>query len=73
MVCEIKRRSFDDDEVGLRLYEKDDESNIKETEVETNIVKIILDIVHMQQIEEEEKKLLFNAILSLVSAVKNTK
>ena len=73
MVCEIKKRSLDDDEVGLTQYEKDDEENIKETEVESIIVKIILDIVDMQQIEEEEKRLLFNAILSLVCEVKNTK
>ena len=59
--------------MGLTQYEKDDEGNIKETEVESIIVKIILDIVDMQQIEEEEKRLLFNAILSLVCEVKNTK
>ena len=74
MVCEIKKRSLDDDdEVGLTQYEKEDEGNIKETKVESIIVKIILDIVDMQQIEEEEKRLLFNAILSLVCEVKNTK
>ena len=74
LVCEIKKRSLDDyDEVGLTQYEKDDEGNIKETKVESIIVKIILDIVDMQQIEEEEKRLLFNAILSLVCEVKNTK
>ena len=73
LVCEIKNGSLDyDDEVGLTHYEKDDEGNIKETKVESVIVKIILDIVDMQEIEEEEKRLLFNAILSLVCEVKNT-
>ena len=72
MVCQIKKRSLDD-EVGLTQYEKDDEGNIKETKVESIIVKKILEIVDMQQIQEEEKRLLFNAILSLVCKVKNTK
>ena len=73
LVCEIKNGSIDyDDEVGLTHYEKDDEGNIKETKVESITVKTILDIVDMQEIEEEEKSLLFNAILSLVCEVKNT-
>ena len=66
------KKSLDYDEVELTQYEKDDEGNIKETKVESIIVKIILVIVDMQQIEEEEKRLLFNAILSLVCEVKNT-
>ena len=70
LVCEMKKGSLDDDKIALTKIEIDDNGNLKETKIESIIDEIITDLVDMQQIEDKEKGLLYQAILSLVCEVK---
>ena len=70
LVCEMKKGSLDDDKIALTKIEIDDKGNLKETKIESIIDEIITDLVDMQQIEDKEKGLLYQAILSLVCEVK---
>ena len=70
MVYDIKKGLFHNGKVGLTKYEIDDEGKLKETKIESEIEEIITDLADMQQIEDEEKGLLYKAILSLVCELK---
>ena len=70
LVYEMKKGLLDDDKIALTKYEIDDEGKLKETKIESIIDEIITDLVDMQQIEDKEKGLLYQAILSLVCEVK---
>ena len=66
----MKKGLLDDDKIALTKYEIDDEGNLKETKIESIIDEKITDLVDMQQIEDKEKGLLYQAILALVCEVK---
>ena len=59
------------DDIGkVSFYAKDKEDNIIKTQIESSLIKIILDIVNSKPINRTEKRNLFNEIISIVCEIK---